>query len=94
MACGGNALGQCGAVLRHRLKAGITPRPVLPLPAWVLMAASPLTRLPGLPRIGPDEIRRLTEDKAFDITMMRETLGISPMPLAEGLRQTFRPFSP
>jgi len=81
----------CAAIARA---AGITPRPVLPLPAWVLMAASPLTRLPGLPRIGPDEIRRLTEDKAFDITAMREALGVNPIPLAEGLRQMFRPSSP
>jgi hypothetical protein len=66
------------------------PRPVLPLPASLLMALSPLTRaLPFLPRIGAEEIRRLTEDKAFDITAMRETLGVHPIPLAEGLARTF-----
>jgi len=81
----------CAAIAQA---CGLRPRPVLPLPAWALMAASPLTRLPGLPRIGPDEIRRLTEDKAFDMTMMREALGVAPRPLAEGLRQMFRPFSP
>lgn len=77
----------CAEVARA---AGITPRAVLPLPAALLMAASPLTRaLPFLPRIGADEIRRLTEDKAFDITAMREALGVTPIPLAEGLKRTF-----
>ncbi len=77
----------CAEVARA---AGLVPRPVLPLPASLLMALSPLTRaLPFLPRIGAEEIRRLTEDKAFDITAMRETLGVHPIPLAEGLARTF-----
>ncbi|MDB5413441.1 MAG: NADH-ubiquinone oxidoreductase [Rubritepida sp.] len=77
----------CAAVARA---AGLAPRRVLALPVALLMAASPLTRaLPFLPRIGKEEIRRLTEDKAFDITPMREMLGIEPVPLAEGLRRTF-----
>lgn len=75
----------CAAVARA---AGITPRPILPLPAALLMMASPLARL-FLPRIGAAEIRRLTEDKAFDIAAMRETLGVTPIPLAEGLARTF-----
>ncbi|TCI00615.1 NADH-ubiquinone oxidoreductase [Roseococcus sp. SYP-B2431] len=77
----------CAAVARA---AGLRPRPVLPLPASLLAMASPLARLlPFLPRIGAEEIRRLTEDKDFDTTAMREILGIDPRPLAEGLRQTF-----
>ncbi|WP_223880777.1 NAD(P)H-binding protein [Roseococcus microcysteis] len=77
----------CAAVARA---AGMAPRPVLPIPASALMAFAPLTRaLPFLPRIGRDEIRRLTEDKAFDIAPMRATLGIAPRPLAAGLKQTF-----
>lgn len=77
----------CAAVARA---AGIPPRPVLPLPAALLIAVSPLARaLPFLPRIGAEEIRRLTEDKDFDIRPMREILGIRPRPLAEGLRLTF-----
>jgi uncharacterized protein YbjT (DUF2867 family) len=75
----------CAEVARA---ARITPRRVLPLPAALLMAASPLARI-FLPRIGADEIRRLTEDKAFDITAMREALGVTPIPLAEGLARTF-----
>jgi uncharacterized protein YbjT (DUF2867 family) len=74
--------------------AGLPRRPVLPLPAALLMLAAPLTRLPGLPRIGRDEIRRLTEDKVFDVTAMRSVLGVEPIPLAEGLRLTFRRASP
>ncbi len=46
-------------------------------------------RLPGLPGIRPEEVRRLLEDKAFDITQMRTTLGIEPVPLSEGLARTF-----
>ncbi len=63
---------------------------ILPIPALPLRLLAPLTRcLPGLPRIGADEIRRLTEDKAFDILPMRRELGVSPRSLAEGLAQTF-----
>ncbi|MBY0338547.1 MAG: NADH-ubiquinone oxidoreductase [Acetobacteraceae bacterium] len=77
----------CAAVARA---AGLAPRPVLPLPVSLLMAAAPLARLlPGLPRIGADEIRRLTEDKAVDTGAMRAQLGLAPIPLAEGLRLTF-----
>ena len=38
-----------------------------------------------------DEIRRLTEDKAFDIAPMRADLGVDPMPLEQGLALTFPP---
>ena len=42
-----------------------------------------------------DEIRRLTEDKAFDIGPMRAVLRVEPVPLAEGLARTFiRPRHP
>ena len=75
----------CAAVARA---AGLAPRRILPIPAALLIAASPLTLLPGLPRIRASEVRRLTEDKAFDITAMR-ALGVVPIPLAEGLRRTF-----
>ena len=77
----------CAEVARA---AGLAPRRILPIPAGLLMALSPLTRvLPFLPRIGAEEIRRLTEHKDFDITPMREILGIQPRPLAEGLSRTF-----
>ncbi|WP_135466935.1 SDR family oxidoreductase [Crenalkalicoccus roseus] len=70
--------------------AGLRPPPVLPVPAAPLRLLAPLTRfLPFLPRIGADEVRRLTEDKAFDIGPMRASLGVEPVGLAEGLRRTF-----
>jgi uncharacterized protein YbjT (DUF2867 family) len=70
--------------------AGLRAPPVLPIPALPLRLLAPLTRfLPGLPRIGADEIRRLTEDKAFDIEPMRRELGVEPRQLAQGLAQTF-----
>ncbi|MCB4825475.1 NAD(P)H-binding protein [Roseicella aerolata] len=70
--------------------AGLRPPPVLSIPAMPLRLLAPLSRLvPGLPTIGADEIRRLTEDKAFEIGPMRAALGVSPIPLAEGLARTF-----
>lgn len=72
--------------------AGLGARPVLPLPAGLLRALAGLTRvIPGLPSIGADEIRRLTEDKAFDIAPMRDILGVLPIPLENGLALTFTP---
>jgi len=67
------------------------PRPrILNVPASVLMALAPLSRLPGLPRIRPGEVRRLLEDKAFPIDAMADALGVVPITLAEGLARTFR----
>jgi uncharacterized protein YbjT (DUF2867 family) len=72
------------------LAAGLQPPRIVPLPAAPLIAAAPLTRLiPRFPTIRAAEIRRLLEDKAFDIASMREILGIVPVPLAEGLARTF-----
>jgi uncharacterized protein YbjT (DUF2867 family) len=66
-----------------------TPR-IVPLPAWLLRAASPLTVvLPGVPRIRAAEIRRLTEDKAFSIVEMSSILGVVPMSLEAGLARIF-----
>lgn len=62
---------------------------IVTIPAWALMAFTPLTFLPGVPRIRAAEIRRLLEDKAFDIAPMREQLGVAPIPLADGLALTF-----
>jgi nucleoside-diphosphate-sugar epimerase len=67
------------------------PRPrIAPLPAGLLMALAPLaSRLPGLRRVSAAEIRRLTEDKAFDIAPMLATLAVKPVSLQEGLARTF-----
>jgi nucleoside-diphosphate-sugar epimerase len=62
----------------------------LTVPSGALLALAPLTRfLPGLPTIEAAEIRRLLEDKAFDIGPMRAVLGVTPIPLSEGLALTF-----
>ena len=63
---------------------GRHPRPVLPVPGPLLIALARLTRaLPG--HIGPAEIRRLLEDRAFDIAPLRAELGIDPINLQAGL---------
>jgi len=72
------------------IAAGLRAPPVLPMPAAVLRALAPFTALlPGLPRIGAEEIRRLVEDKAFDIAPMRALLGVAPLSLTDGLAMTF-----
>ncbi len=71
--------------------AGLRPPRIIALPAAPLLAAASLSALlPLLPRIRPAEIRRLLEDKSFDIGPMRATLGVTPMPLGAGLARTFR----
>ncbi len=68
---------------------GSRPR-ILAVPAGPLIAIGALTRfIPGVPTVGGAEIRRLLEDKAFDIGPMRAILGIEPISLAEGLALTF-----
>jgi len=69
--------------------AGLRPPWIAPVPPVVLRALSPLTALPGLPRVRGDELRRLLEDKAFPIDAMRCTLHVDPIPLAAGLAMTF-----
>lgn len=71
--------------------AGLRQPRFVPVPAAALIAGSPLTLLPGLPRIRGAEIRRLLEDKAFDIAHARAAFGFAPIGLAEGLRRTFSP---
>jgi uncharacterized protein YbjT (DUF2867 family) len=72
--------------------AGLRRPLIIPFPAAPLVLAAPLTRLiAALPTIKPEEIRRLLEDKAFDIAAMRTRLGIEPMTLAKGLALTFAP---
>lgn len=68
---------------------GRRPR-ILSVPGWTLEMISPATALlPFVPRIKRDEVRRLSEDKAFAIDDMVQRLGVQSMSLAEGLRKTF-----
>ncbi len=72
--------------------SGAGRRPVVSLPGPALMALARTGRLiSGLPRVETAELRRLMEDKAFDIGPMRRKLGVEPIPLAEGLARTFAP---
>ncbi len=79
--------------VRAIARAARLPRPrIVPIPPGPLMAAAGLTRLlPFLPTIRAAEIRRLLEDKAFDITPMVARLGIHPVSLEAGLAETFAP---
>jgi len=70
--------------------AGLSRPVVVPVPAAALIALAPLTvRLPFLPRLDADEVRRLLEDRAFSVDAMISQLGVRPMGLAEGLTRTF-----
>lgn len=70
--------------------AGLHPPRIVSVPPSLLHLAAPLARLAFLPRIGADEIRRLLEDKAFDIAPMEARLRVTPITLAAGLALTFR----
>lgn len=67
------------------------PALVVPVPLRVALGATRLLALlPMLPerlRVTPDEVRRLTEDKAFEIDDMRRLLGVEPMPFRDGIAQ-------
>ena len=88
------ALSYADFVRAVALAAGLGVRRILPVPSVLLRLAVPLTRLPFLPRVGADEIRRLLEDKAFDIAPMQSRLGFTPMALADGLALTFQKAAP
>jgi nucleoside-diphosphate-sugar epimerase len=70
--------------------AGLRSPFILPFPAAPLIMAARLTRhVAALPTVQPEEIRRLVEDKAFDIAPMRAILAVDPIPLTKGLALTF-----
>ena len=77
--------------------AGLKPPRIVSVPAGLLRVLAPLSAfVPKLPNIGADEIRRLGEDKAFDVMPMFSKLGLRGISLVEGLRMTFgeRPAGP
>jgi uncharacterized protein YbjT (DUF2867 family) len=62
---------------------------IIALPARPLMALAGILRyIPFLPPISPAEIRRLLEDKSFDVRPMIDTLGFRPMYFEDGLART------
>jgi uncharacterized protein YbjT (DUF2867 family) len=72
--------------------SGLRKPIILPFPAAPLIVAARLTKhVAALPTIQPEEIRRLVEDKAFDIAAMRDLLRVEPVPLTQGLALTFAP---
>ncbi len=72
--------------------ARLPPPRIVSAPAGLLMALAPATMLvPFIPTITPSEIRRLMEDKAFPIGPMFSTLGVRPIPLADGLARIWPP---
>ncbi len=69
----------CGRSAGRRVRVISVPLPVMMALAW-------LTRcVPGVPPIARDEVRRLLEDKAFDIGPMQVRLGVKPCTFEEGL---------
>lgn len=59
---------------------------VICVPLWAMLALAWLTRcVPGVPSVTGDEVRRLLEDKAFDIGPMQAQLGVKPCTFEEGL---------
>ena len=60
---------------------------IISLPYFLISLIGLLTHLvPGIPTVTQNEIRRLQEDKSFDITDLEERLGVRPYPLREGLK--------
>jgi nucleoside-diphosphate-sugar epimerase len=69
----------CAAALRRRVVPVPLPVPALAFAARAMAAA-------GLkPPFDATELTRAAEDKAFDVTPMRERLGVVPRPFAEGV---------
>jgi len=86
---GPNPLAYADFVRAVAAAAHLAPPRIISVPATLLLAAAPLTRLPFVPRVRRSEIRRLLEDKTFSIAPMREHLGVEPLRLADGLGRTF-----
>ena len=87
---GPNALRYADFVRAIAAVAGLPPPRIIGFPLTPLIVAATMSRfLPLLPTIRPAEIRRLTEDKAFDIAPMRALLRFEPVPLEIGLARSF-----
>ncbi|MBI5709108.1 MAG: NAD(P)H-binding protein [Candidatus Eisenbacteria bacterium] len=73
-------IAQSGAAVGRRAR-------VLPLPLRPVWRALQIARRLGLPTpLRPEQILRLEESKAVDITPARTDLGFAPRPFSEGIR--------
>ena len=62
---------------------------VISLPYFLVSLIALLTGLvPGIPTVTHEEIRRLREDKKFDMTDLEQRLGVSLYSLQEGLQRS------
>jgi nucleoside-diphosphate-sugar epimerase len=86
---GAAAVSYAGFVRAVAAAAGQRRPRLVSVPGGLLRALAPLSLLPGLPRVRGAEIRRLLEDKAFDIGPMRARLGVDPVGLEAGLARLF-----
>lgn len=74
----------CAGAAGRRVRIAATP-------LWVMRMLAMLTKiLPGFPTVAGDEVLRLLEDKAFDITAMQQRLGVNPCTFDEGLARMRR----
>lgn len=88
--CGPEAVSYLDFIRAVAKAAGLARPRTIAVPAGPLIALAALTRLiPGVPTVRAAEIRRLLEDKAFDVGPMRAILGVAPISLHEGLALTF-----
>jgi nucleoside-diphosphate-sugar epimerase len=64
---------------------------LVPVPLGACVAGLRLhEKLSAAPRLKAEQLRRLAEDKAFDITAARADLGFTPRPFATGIREEAR----
>ncbi len=64
-------------------RARVVPVPLAP----AVSALSLYERVATRPRLKSEQLHRLAEDKAFDISAARRDLAFAPRPFAEGIRQ-------
>jgi uncharacterized protein YbjT (DUF2867 family) len=75
-------------MVRTILREAKLRRLLFPIPFGLAKAAVNLVhRFSATPRIRPDQIDRLREDKIFDISDARRDLGFNPIPFADGIRR-------
>ena len=75
------------AMVRACAAALNSPITIVPVPALLLRSGAGLASVVGIKTpFSAAEIRRSTEDKAFDISALKSRLGVTPRSFEEGLR--------